>query len=310
MLMNSRRRAFTLVEMIVVIVLLGIVVGGLSTMITRQQRFYRGANEIIETRGQLRQATTVFPIELRGASSIAGDILAVSDTSIRFNATFGSSIVCTGQGTTTITMPPAGVLASGAVFTGWLRPPGVGDGLFVYNTATRVWDTHAITAVVDSAVTTVNCPVLTGYTGLGDATLPSLKLTLGTALAAGVMQGAPIRFYRQADYTLYQAADNRWYLGYDSCRADGTSCDGRQPVSGPYRGAARAATGISGLTLQYFDSTGAEIVGTGAADRQNIARVDVTARAQSEQAIPLPGQNMPATFADSLGLSVALRNRQ
>ncbi len=47
----SVRRGITLPEMIVVMVLLGLVVGGLMTVLVRQQRFYTGTSEIIIRRG-------------------------------------------------------------------------------------------------------------------------------------------------------------------------------------------------------------------------------------------------------------------
>ena len=81
-------RGITLPEMMVVLVLLGLVVGGLMTVLVRQQRFYTGTSEIIQTKGSARQAIDILSSELRGISTgtrggapNAVDIYAMSDWS-------------------------------------------------------------------------------------------------------------------------------------------------------------------------------------------------------------------------------------
>ena len=69
----------TLVEIMIALVLLGIISGVIMRVIVRQQRFYQGANQIMTQRGQLRQATSVLPVDLRSLSSVGEDIRAVTD---------------------------------------------------------------------------------------------------------------------------------------------------------------------------------------------------------------------------------------
>src|SRR5262245_946155 len=88
------RRGMTLVEILVALVLLGIVSGVVMRVVMRQQRFYQGVNQIMTQRSQLRQATSVLPIDLRSLSSVGNDILVASDSSIWFNVTVGTGAVC------------------------------------------------------------------------------------------------------------------------------------------------------------------------------------------------------------------------
>jgi hypothetical protein len=114
-----------------------------------------------------------------------------------------------------------------------------------------------------------------------------------------------VRFVRRGRYSLYKAADGEWYLGYRRCNAIGSSiCGGIQPLSGPYR-AYSANPQRTGLLFEYFDAAGGRI-GAGL-PALALARVDVTARAESRQQISLErGFSRPA---DSATISVALRNR-
>jgi hypothetical protein len=72
-------------------------------------------------------------------------------------------------------------------------------------------------------------------------------------------------------------------------------------VSGPYL--PNDGSGPGGLTLSYFDSTGAAT-----ANRFQVSRIDIVARAQSSQPIRIDGLARDI-YQDSLKVSVALRNR-
>ena len=88
------RRGLTLVELLAVIVIFGIVAGSIMTLFVRQQRYYAGASEVIDVRGQVREAASLLPIDLRGTSSSGGDIMLISDSAIEFRATYGTAVVC------------------------------------------------------------------------------------------------------------------------------------------------------------------------------------------------------------------------
>jgi prepilin-type N-terminal cleavage/methylation domain-containing protein len=112
------RRGMTLVEILVALVLLGIVSGVVMRVVMRQQRFYQGVNQIMTQRSQLRQATSVLPIDLRACRPVGNDILVASDSSIVFNVTVGTGAVCELSGDAAVAMPPE-VLDSDQNITSW-----------------------------------------------------------------------------------------------------------------------------------------------------------------------------------------------
>src|SRR5919106_2899787 len=134
------RRGITLPELMVVIVLLSLVVGGIMTVLVKQQRFYTGTSEIIETKASARSAIDILSSELRALStSTRGgapnevDIYSLTDSSIVFRSPFGSTVICTiDPMRTRITVPPA-AMAAGNALTTFLATPRAGDSLFVFD---------------------------------------------------------------------------------------------------------------------------------------------------------------------------------
>jgi len=114
-----------------------------------------------------------------------------------------------------------------------------------------------------------------------------------------IVQGSSIRFLREARYSLYQASDGRWYLGYQEC--PGGTCNTIQPVSGPYLPPSTSG-GSSGLTFTYFDSTGAVT-----ATPTTVARIDVVTRSATRNDVRIPGF-ATGQHVDSLRTSIGLRN--
>lgn len=305
----ARRRGVTLPEMMVVLVLLGLVVGGLMTVLVRQQRFYTGTSEIIQTKTSARQAIDILSSELRGISTGTRggapnnvDIYAMSDASLTFRSQFGGSVVCTIDPTrTVITLPPQTMAAQNAL-TSFLSDAQAGDSVFVFDQGASAgtnddrWQRVALARAPAVGL----CPVApVGFTATAAEEALGIEITLTGALAPDIVIGAPIRFFRPASYSLYQSAGGEWWLGYFSCPAN--ACSALQPVSGPYR--PYAAAGPSGLAFAYFDSTGA-ITG----DPRRVARIDVVARAQSQYNLDAANVRN-RKYQDSLGVSIAVRNR-
>jgi prepilin-type N-terminal cleavage/methylation domain-containing protein len=120
---KPRRAGFTLVEIIVVLVFMGIFAAAAGKLLLRQQRFYNSTSQLIQTRSQIRQAAFMLPADLRGLSRQGGDIAIMTDSSIEIRSVFGSSIVClvnlTGGWISTVPVR----LASGASMTNWRIAP-------------------------------------------------------------------------------------------------------------------------------------------------------------------------------------------
>lgn len=294
------RRGFSLVELIVILALSTIVMGGLTSVLVRQQRFYRGTADLIETRSQIRQAAGIIPSDLRGVSTIGGDILAISDTSMVFWATIGQAVACLATPlATTITIPPL-VLQNNNTLASFTTTPGLGDTVYVYHNgatdaaADDYWWPYGILG--PPTTVTSACAVL-AFTGVLDQNTPRYSFMLSEPLRADISVGTPLRFVRRTRYSLYQADDMSWYLGY--CSPD---CVGApQPIAGPFLSGSGANKGVS---FSYQNAAGA-VTATPA----DVAQVSIVVRGQTQGTVDMGGYGN-TQVGDSLRFSVAIRNRQ
>lgn len=306
---RADRAGFTLPELLVVVVLLGVVGGAVLRVLVGQQRFYRGAARISDARSQLRQGASVLPAELRGVSASGGDIAALSATAIEFRATTGSAVACQLLSTTEMALPPR-TLASGATLASWVHHPEVGDTLHVFDAGANPgsgddrWSAHRVASFAEASSALCTPAGTASLTSPADDGAARFRVRVTPALPPTVTAGAPIRFTRRVRYRLYQASDLAWYLGYDQYVRG--AWGGVQPVSGPYRGGDSAA-GERGMELRYFDERGGEV--TTIAGGRRIARVDVLFRAGRRSETRRFGAAADEG-ADSIATAVALRNRQ
>jgi prepilin-type N-terminal cleavage/methylation domain-containing protein len=309
---ESGQRGFSMLELLVTLVLLGLVGTAIVTILWRQQRFYSSASEVLLTREQIRQAAFMLPADLRGLSRIEGDIYAMSDSSIEFRSTFGTSAMCLyNSGSSYITTVPLKLL-SNAAMTSWKVPPIVNDSVAVYDenvtTAAKddIWRVYRITKVVQVIGNVMSgCPTVSGLVTAADmvAGNPSYQLTISPAPSKTHTAGAAIRMFRKVHYSLFKSsADGKWYLGFYDCLPNRVPvCANIQPIAGPLR--PYATDGTSGLQLSYYDSTGAVT-----ANRALVSRISLVARAEGEAKINLAGGKL-VPLRDSLRVEVSLRNR-
>lgn len=317
------RRGFTLVELLVALTIFGIVSATLLTLLDRQQKFYRSANEIIDTRTQLRQATGLLPLDLRGMSTVGRDLLVIEPTRVQLLGNFGSAVVCerpTATATHTVYLPPRNGKKN--IYTTWFMKPQPADSIFLYDegpgrgSSDDRWVRFAIESI-DSTANAAICPsTATPSFALAseDTALRfAVKVLLPGKTAEGldvltipdsVKLGAAVRFERPVEYSLYQpTGSSQYYLGFRERRANAWSTV--QPIAGPYRAPGAAA----GLGFRYFTDTGTEVVAGG--DPRTVARVDMVVRADgTDRTNVISRKAASGVFEDSLRVRVAIRNRQ
>jgi hypothetical protein len=288
----------------ITVVLFGLVMAVLMNVIVRQQRFYRGANDIIDTRTQIRQAASVLPLDLRAVSSIGADIKAISDSSITVLATIGTSIIC-ATGASEFVVPPENL--SRHTLTSWHAQPVFGDSAFIYDegglrgSEDDSWQRVRVDTVVN---VTSGCGIYLNPNG-SESSLVRKGVRLGSALSPTVIPGAVVRFVRPVRYRFYRAGDANWYLGYEQYVAG--AWGGVQPLAGPYRPYDNTGA-TSGLRFRYFNESGTAITSTDSAARASIARIDLQIRGVGTDARNI-AQARVGQFRDSLLLRIAIRNR-
>lgn len=309
---KRRRLGMTLLELLISMIMVGLIGGLIVGFLLKQQRFYVGANEILLTRTQVRQAAAMLPSDLRSISSSGGDIYAMTDTSIDFRSTFGSSYLCkSDRGKSQIVLPPVN-LAKGSMLSTWTQLPVVNDSfaLYVDSTSTAVrddgWSVHRVSVVVnvftDASPGCQSSTLMMKSTDVS-ATNPSYAITISPAQSATVSAGAAVRFFKKVHYSFYRAADGQWYIGYYDCRTSRVPvCNPIQPIAGPFRAYNAAQPAASGVRFTYFDSTGAVT-----ANRLAVSRISVLLQGEGARDIQLAGGS-PVTFRDSLRIEVGLRN--
>jgi prepilin-type N-terminal cleavage/methylation domain-containing protein len=305
MSMAPARRGFTLIELAMVLAILGVVGSAIGFTLLRQQRFYRGAEEVLYAREGVRDAVEILSTDIRGMA-IADTARLLADSAVELFSSIGSSVVCQIAGPE-VGLP--GIVAPrGNTLTSFLTQPDTGDlALFLRDSveAGSLWERHRIASLSSRLVSAV-CPASTGFMETGDAGTLAFLITLSTPLSGHVGRGAPVRFIRRGRYSLYRSADGDWYLGYRRCNALGPSaCGTIQPLSGPYRAYSSNAL-ATGLLFEFFDGVGARF-GAGSSALA-LARVDVAARAESRHRLEVEGRAW--TPADSAMLSIAVRNRR
>jgi len=309
------RAGFSLTELMIVVTMLGIIGTALTSILIRQQRFHAAVATMTDARARMRDIATILPTDLRSISSAGQDIITYDLTSLQFRAFIGTSVLCKYATTTIIDLPPQN-LVSKNVLTSWINPPVANDVAFVYDEGTEAgnaddsWVPYTITAVTSAADATW-CPSSTvpQYATAADNGATRYRLTLSAAPnQARETVGMPIRLTREVKYSVYQGADNQWYVGYQTCTPNATfglagDCGTREVLAGPVLpGTTDAST--SGLYFLYYDQAGTAL--TAAADKNKIARIDVGIRTTSSS---LRGVGTASVAGDSLKFTIGIRNR-
>ena len=277
-------RGFTLVELLLALVLMGLVTASIFSLLTNTQRLTRAQGERTSLQSTVRTGAIVVPSELRqlnvvpGGTVVQNDIIDMGSDKITYRAMRGIGFLC--QAATT-----GEVRVWASSWSGYRDPVAIRDGAYVFiennpnKDSDDIWLPIAIIGVTSGNV----CPG--GKAGL--------KLTV-SPLVPGLTAAAletPVRTYEVMELKLYEQNGDSW-LGARSVSAGEANV---QPMLGPLRKG-------NGLVLEYFNAAGAV---TGSKDQVRSLRV--TIRGLSDQAVTT-GTGSPKVVGDSLVTRVVLRN--
>jgi prepilin-type N-terminal cleavage/methylation domain-containing protein len=289
---NLTRRGFTLVELLIALLLMGIVTAAFYGSLTTNQRAYQKQTQVIDLQQNMRAATAILPQELREIDASEHDISAMSATSITFRAHRWMGFICTAPVMPFATNPAAtSMILRRDPFYGRFPINTATDVMFVRyegDDGTRKDDTWA--QAQPTLVASAACP------DTKPGLLVTMNLNLGGSpnISGGITNGSPVLGYETVTYGLYDpsgGADTTRYIGL-------TTANGTQPLIGPLL--------PNGLSLSYYDSTGAVT-----ANKDSVARVDIVVRALTNQRVrSTTGASTLARVVDSVRTSVALRNNR
>lgn len=269
------RSGFSLIEVLIVIVILGIIGGALMRSMLTMQRGTERQTQQADMQSDLRASAGLLPAELRELA--AGiDILAATPDSVAYRAMRNTAFICG--------VPAANLISIlDATSYGYRKINEDRDFVFVYvegdqaDVADDQWDSYDVT---DVAPTTCG----------GEA---ATLLTLGINLVAAPEIGAPIRTFETMTLKLY-TADGRGWLGARSMSAG----EAIQPVLGPLDAGA-------GVQFVYRDAAGTDL---GAAPvLADIRGIDVVVVGETDNAVST-GYDSRSIRQDSVSVRVRLRN--
>jgi prepilin-type N-terminal cleavage/methylation domain-containing protein len=298
--LSRSRRGFTLLELVMSMTLAGIVLAMIASVSMRQQRIFADTSDRAALSGQLRDAASIVPIDLRALTPRAGDIREARDTSIELRATIAGAIVCDTAPNAIVLAP---VSAGATTFASFATATDVGDTAWVLTSTDSAdsWVAYRITAVGSA-------PGASCARGgpLTDSAASATRTRLTLDRSPPLVVGTAVRITRPVRYSLYRASDNQWYLGERDWSTTTARFNTIQPVAGPFMA---ASTG--GLSLAYFDSGGAQLAAP-VADTRGVSYIRVQLIGQTRAVTRALGAS--ATTAtrrgDSAVAIVVLRNRK
>ena len=302
--LRRARPGFTLAEVMVTLLILGIVGGAIFRVLVKQQQSYNDTRKQADMQREIRLTSSYLPGDLRSLSSAGGDVIQMDENKIEFLANIGSGIICDKTSTTHFAVPPLG--AAHVTTTNWYSLPVSGDSVFLYDDSTSngseddVWQRRVVQMVDPNSG---YCPGLPYTDPVLDASKPRPRFGVGgLGIPSTVNLGAVVRFARPVRYRLYQETSKKWYIGFEQYIAGGWSAI--EPVGGPFRPYAASDAGESGLQFRYFDSLGVRL--TSVADAKRLSRVDVYLRTNAGLASVT--ERRPNDVRDSVMMRIAVRN--
>ena len=275
------RHGFTLVEILVALVIMGVVSGAVYQLLHTSQRLSRAQTEQVSLQSNVRTGSMLVPAELREINTVTGgtidqnDVLSIAGDAVTYRAMRGLGTVCQLPGVNNQIRLLRGTY-SGA------RDPIATDSIYVFieNDPDRENDDQWVPLRLTSVVTGAVCPGADG-------------ITLNTEISAsvpGLAVGTPIRIYEVMELTLHDQ-DGRSWLGARSVSAG----DPVEPVLGPL-------VAGNGFELEYLDGTG-----NPTADLTAIKSIRVTVRGLTDELVRGSGTAV-GHLQEAMVTQVLLRN--
>jgi prepilin-type N-terminal cleavage/methylation domain-containing protein len=282
----SGRRGFTLVELVMALVVLGLVAAALARIFISQQRLTVAQVEQASMQANVRTGTLILANELRelGTGLSSGtDIKSFTATTFRYRAMRSLALACRVTSTSVrIRVDPM----FGA------RPIiAVQDSMLVFvegdpgTSSDDRWASLRISSVTAGSI----CP--------SDG---SPAITLGTSIntfiypLASFVLDAPVRTFEIMELAPVIAGGHNWLGAHSLSKPGGEPLT---PVAGPIT--------VAGLSFTYLDGNG-NVTGT----RSNIRSIRITLRGQTDYDVrPGGALGVPLQpLEDSLVTTVTLRN--
>jgi hypothetical protein len=255
------RRAASLVEMLVSLMLAGIVFAAATSSTLRQQRAHARIAGVMSSDVQLRAGTNVLTSQLAFLNAAAGDLAPgeAQDTAVQLRGTIAVALACDNAvGLVNFLPDPPGAVA----LTGVASQPRVGDSLWILRDS--AWSGARI-ASVDLANAT--CPPPFSATG------STFRMTL-SGFADTIPAGTPLRITRPIRYAFYRSGDGTWQLGFREWSETPGAFSAPQPVAGPFL----RASADRRSRFRYFRATGDELLGAGIESAVSLVRVMLYSR--------------------------------
>ena len=277
---RSPRGGFTLVELMISLVLLGIVGGVLASMLVNIQRGSRAQSQRVTLQSNLRAGMALLPAELRELSP--ADLVTTLADQVVYRAMRTTGVACAVS---------ANQVRLRNRLTFGYRPIEAGgrDRLYLFV------DGDQISGVDDSWLELLITATGNGTCANGDAaTTLTVTRTDGTAIPAAtlatIFADAPVRSFETMEMRLYES-NGRWWLGARSVSGGAAT---PEPVLGPLT--------ADGLVFTYRDRAGAQT-----ATIASMRTLDIALKGQTDGTIAT-GLEALSIGEDSLTTRIRLRN--
>jgi prepilin-type N-terminal cleavage/methylation domain-containing protein len=276
----TQRRGFTLVEILLALVIMGVVTGALYRLLNTSQRLAVAQAEQVSLQSNVRTGSLVVPNELRelntwqGGAAAQNDVTVADADGITYRAMRGLGFVCQAPAANELRIRQSS-------WTGLRAPDAARDDLYLFVDGDT--DEDGDDGWLQMAITAVN---FSGTAcGVG---APGYLLTVAGPPAVAI--NTPVRTFELMRLELY-VDDGQWWLGARSVNVE----PDLQPMLGPLTD--------DGFALEYLNATGAVT-----ADLTAIKSIRLTVRGLTDGGVRAGGSGAMGHPEEALVTQVLLRN--